>query len=361
MDVRLLVTASLCLAGLAGCTAVAESGSDGSLMTASDALDAALKVVPDGELIGIHGVEGAQPKREASAVPLDDELDDGTLGDGRLSAWVVTFASAGALVEVRVHADGREPLQHTGSLPAGFNDRAGATDGASRELDSDDASDIALAVPEFTQHLADYPAAGFSYSYLPYGRQYPVRDWSSGMFRDYQDLKVIGWTVYGNTWSVVHYDPNAWVGNQVPTTAVAQLDAATGKVLEMTVSVPRTLLTVFEGGKDLADPLPPAGLDPYVHRIPFTLPPGTASISGILIVYPSGIGANMLLPNYPVVRIVAPDGGVAMEGGGDFGFDEVEIADPAPGDWTIEVTHPQPVPGNYHLDGFLWATVPLQP
>lgn len=358
MDIRLLMAGSLCLAGLAGCTAVAESV---DAMTAGEALAAARDLIPDGELVAIDGVEGAQPARAVADVPLDDGLSDGDLGDGRLSSWVVTFANQGSLTEVRVHADGREALRASKALPAGFAQEAGKTDDSGRSIDSSEAAAIAAAVPEFKQHAADYANAGYTYSYVPYGRQYPIRDWSTGLFQSYAQMQVIGWGVYGNQWSVVHYDPDAWSGDVAPTTAFVSIDAATGKVQELTVSVPRTLQAVFEEGTDFQDPVPPTGLDPYVHRYEFEIPRGTASIAGILIAYSTGLGLANLVPDPPIFRIVSTGGEVAFTSSGEFGFDEIQIDAPMSGTWAIELTHATPIPGSYHLGGFLYAAVPLNP
>lgn len=359
MRLRLLVSVGLLLPALSGCSGLVGADPDGAdgLLSAEAALAKARELHPQSELVFIEGAEGPQPLRKGE-VPLDDGADDGTLGDGLLSAWVVGLVEHERLLQVRIHADGRPPLEGRQPLPGAYADNQRHGDDSSRAFGSGGAAAIAAALDEVREHSEEYPAAGYAYSYSPYSRRQPVSDWSGGGFLDAEDLAAIGWTVYGNSWSIVRFDPDAWIGDQSPTTARAAIDAATGKVLEVTVHVPRVWDVLLPtAGLILQDPLPTAP-EPYVHRYPMPIPRGTAVIEGFLLTYaPGPAPPDELDP--PIVRLVAPSGEVVAEWTGPLQFEEVKVREPASGEWALEVTHTLLVPRSTHVAGVLVAAVPL--
>lgn len=374
----LLLVSLLSMAALAGCTARAFGGDapdTGQMLDASAAYRAAYDVAsaiePDPEFLGIRGAEGALPEGSLrywlpSADLKEDGIADGVIGDGLVSSWVADFRVTTGTVAVTVFGDGRDPETHLEDSSFGKHHDGDATEGGRADasswlISSSDAAAIALADPDMALHVATYPNAGYVYQYVPYSPKYPTYDWSMFFMSGFEEEpKSTGWSISGNSWLITHFDPAGWVGSQAPTVAVTSSDAATGKLTSFEAFVPRTVEQLYEGG-DYADPMVPESLEPYVHKVPIEVPAGTGSLGGALAAHSfqtvgTGIG---VLPDTPSWTLFAPDGSIAAQSTDEFGFDDINIADPPAGTWMLHVTHDRPTPQTITVMGWLWGSVPV--
>ncbi|MCA1820094.1 MAG: hypothetical protein LC620_08635, partial [Halobacteriales archaeon] len=125
MDARPgLLVSLLALAALAGCVARADSPATMDAKAAYDAVTAIAGAKdPDAKFMAIRGAEGTQwvsPKADDPALQ-DEQGADGLLGDGLAASWVATFLGK-EILELRVYADGRDPVTHTRPAPVPMDD-----------------------------------------------------------------------------------------------------------------------------------------------------------------------------------------------------------------------------------------------
>lgn len=368
------------MAALAGCTASARGP---ETMTARDAIDAAWETVrethADAQLVAVRGTEGEQlvpaHAHPQAAEAADENGEDATPGDGQAASWVAVFAAGESMVTVRIYADGRDAIVHDEPVPQPVADgqkvqkmhgdaapKSGPqeSDAGSWSVDSDTLSATVLALPEFKAHVAEYPAAGWSYTYIPYSPAMPVRDYSFMMFsmQSFESAPEVGWFVGGNVWVVQHLDAAAAKDGKVPTLATAVVDAATGKVTEVLVHVPRFVQQVLDLNTQYDDPLVPSGLAPAVHEEKFEVPAGSNNLGGFMYGFGGTLGAPIGVGvDQARLELVDPSGNVAYTASG-LGGDEVGINAPAAGTWTLRVSHDYPVPQSNYVTAMLFAAVP---
>lgn len=370
-------------AALAGCTATADLGGfpdDPGMMDALEAyplaLAAAIELDPDAEFLGMRGAEGVLPEGTLRHwLPVadmeDDLLPDGVVGDGQLSSWLADFRVDFGVITVQAFADGRTKVHMEDAVEPRAQhmdeEMDGRTDASSWLVSSSAAAMQAANDLDFAQHVADYPAAGYVYRYLPYSDKHPTYDWSSFfMFGGPMDEpEQTGWSISGNSWLITHFDPNAFTGDTVPTLAVAGIDAATGKMTHFDAFVPRMIASLYDGGtyEDPLVPNDPNSLRAAVHEVQFEVPAGSGTLTGFLYAYASatgGVGIGVgLVPDKPILTLTAPDGSEAYRNDEEFGFDEIGISSPEPGTWTLRITHERPIPQTTNVMGVIYATVPV--
>ncbi len=380
----LLLVCLFAFAAIAGCTATADLGGfpdDPGMMDALEAyplaLAAATEIDPDAEFLGMRGSEGVLPEGTLRFwLPVadleDDLLADGVMGDGQVSSWLAKFRVDFGVVTVQAFADGRTEVHMEGAVEPRAEhmdeEMDGRTDASSWLVSSSAAAMQAASDLDFARHVADYPAAGYVYQYLPYSDKDPTYDWSSFfMFGGpMEEPQETGWSISGNSWLVTHFDPAAFTGNTVPTVGVAGIDAATAKMTHFEAFVPRMVASLYDGGtyEDPLVPDEPKSLRAPVHEVQFDVPVGSGTLTGFLYAYSSatgGVGIGVgVIPDQPILTLTAPDGSEAYRSGDTFGFDEIGIIAPEPGTWTLRITHERPVPQTTEVMGVIYATVPVR-
>ncbi|MFA5942970.1 MAG: hypothetical protein WC876_00715 [Candidatus Thermoplasmatota archaeon] len=344
MPLRVLVALLLAAGALAGC-ATTNSG----VMTSQEAIAAARRLEPEGRLMGAFGVEGQLPARDVPHLDFrHDGLDDGILGDGRLSSWVVGFVVGETYVEHRIYADGREPESAAYELSSAAIDQQ-VFMAIGQPMDSDEAA--RSAAPVLGPALPE--ARGYLYTYSLVELATP-----SALVMDGELLADdVGRFVHANGWAITAIGADG-DGNAIA--AVADLDTVNG-----TLAGPRQFRLVrqtqaFSGQMILYEPDGPEALAPPPHVVTFDLPSDATRILGNLSVRPH----DALYPYGGTVRlrILGPDGNAALD---QDDARDVPVAleqDLTAGAWSIELSRSQPSPGgNIFLTGWLTTThaVPL--
>jgi hypothetical protein len=352
MRLGLLLCATTVFAGLSGCT----SSSSASL-TALEAFDAALLTVPGGQLVSIEGLEGRSldgvldlPVSVANHIVRatnstsfkDDGLDDGPLGDGRLSSWVVTLLEDGSLVELRVFADGRRPIESLRGLPEYMLDQRGALFLRDATVDSPEAARAAASMASFAEATV---GGAHLYSFSPYVRDLAPR--SHYLAQGERALETVGWSSLPGTWTLTRFDP-AWVDEAPQPAVVATVDGFEGSLDGVSSYLPVHRDAVFDTDQTF-------GPTQSSNVLTIEVPAGTRRLTGDFWARvedkPQGLVAQ------PRLVLSRPDGSVVYDGPGVHPLETLDLTITPPGTWTLTIGVEPEVPGTVRFHGFLWAAI----
>jgi hypothetical protein len=312
------------IAVLAGC---AEVSDEPPTFTAMEALEEAEKVRPGRDLFSLRGLEGWRPGPRSDYLGLtDDGLADGPLGDGRLSSWVASFVQEEGLLEVQVFADGRDPVIRHHEVPYVALDELVFVERGPDVVDSDVAAAVAGQESGFAGHVAAAPGAGFLYTHARNDLRYAY-----DVGEQNERLDFVGWPVINNSWAVVHFPTEG-----AEPMALASV-AADGTSLGVRADRALHVVPLADEEKVLVEPFPPP-MEPVVHRFEFAVPRGATNLTG-------NIGVPSLFEGEYHLRVLAADGQVVFDSAEESTtYAELDAADPAIGNWTVEATHLVPMP-----------------
>lgn len=326
MQGRFTVMAAILALFSSGCTGLAEA--DG-LLTAQDAVTMALTAHPSATLVGVYGVEGTGLRLQAPprSVFVDDERDDGPLGDGRLSSWVVRLVEADRYSEVAVSFPDGVGERVTPAPPEFLLDSKVYLFGEPY-LDSPEAAHVALA-DQCLSASASFGHVGYRYSFGLYD-EIPAA--SHGFFAAPPEGHVfaaeLGLSPRQAAWSVVALEMAEGTDHRF---VAATLDQS-GAFLSCHASRPVESMVRYDLNtwRQDIEVRPPWESSFEVH-------PRSQSIRIGLQVQGGGAtdDAN--------ARILMPDGSVAFEGNA-WRFQRMDIADPPAGSWLLQILPPDPLP-----------------
>lgn len=362
MRFGLLLCAATVFAGLSGCASAAPAS-----LTALEAFDAALLKVPGGQLVSIEGIEGRSLDATLSAgiSPTnvivksvnstsfqDDGLGDGVLGDGRLSSWVVTLLEDGSLVEVRVFADGRPPVQSLRETPEYMLDQRGALFLRDSTVDSPQAAGAAGSNASFSDKSGN---AAYLYSFSPYVRDLAPRGDYTDAAASYpgqlrageRPLETLGWSNEPNLWTLTRFDPT-WIDDAPQPAVVVAVDGFEGTLQDAASYLPIHRDRIFDTDQTFEPSLEP-------NVIQFEVPTGTRRLSGDFWARVEDKPQSLAVQ--PRLVLARPDGSVVYDGPGMRPLETLDLTIAPAGTWTLTVGVDPEVPGTVRFHGFLWAAI----
>lgn len=339
---RLVLACALVLAGLTGCA----SSEAASLWNASQAVEEARRHADGGVVVSVEGAEGPPLRGPwADLAFTGDDVPDGTIGDGRLSSWTVSFAVADALRQVQVFADGRAPVVVLRPLPEYLLDQVGSPPVAPDALDSRAMADVAALHPEFPEGAG---SVLYSFSWVTrdlYNRSDALLE------ADERPAEALGYSSVAGKWTITRFD-SVWAGSGPGRAIEATLDPYPPEVEAVASFFPVWQTRILLEDQTFSEPrLEGTG----ANVLTFDVAEGTKRLEGAF--HARTATAGQWGTAWPALRLTDPTGTVRYEGPGQYGLELLELEEAPPGTWTLEVSDNSPVPGTIQVHAFLWAVI----